>query len=67
LEKISSNVSSDGTDRNKIAWQASMKQRQGPMRRLLRQDVLYLMVVNLPSEVEMEKVRRQVEAAGPGA
>jgi hypothetical protein len=67
LEKVSSNVSSEGTDRNETAWQASMKQRQGPMKRLLKQDVLYLMVVNPPSEEEMEKVRQQLEAPGRAA
>lgn len=65
MEKVPSNLSSDGTDRDEIAWQASRKRRQGPMRRLLRQDVLYLMVVNLPTEAEMEDVRRSLEAQRP--
>ncbi len=64
LERDSSNVSSDATDKNAIAWQASRKRREGRMRRLLRQDVLHLMVLSLPSEQEMEKVRQQLEAAG---
>ena len=35
--------------------------RQGLIKRVLQKDVLYLMIVNLPSQEEMNAVRREVE------
>ena len=39
----------DPTDKNTVAWQAKGQRSRGrPMRRLMRRDVLYLMIVNMP-------------------
>ena len=35
--------------------------KQGLIKRVLQKDVLYLMIVNLPSEREMDEVRRELE------
>ncbi len=35
--------------------------RQGPIKRVLQKDVLYLMIVNLPNEAEMNAVAREIE------
>lgn len=35
--------------------------RQGLIRRVLQKDVLYLMIVNLPTQQEMDVVKREME------
>jgi hypothetical protein len=41
--------------------------RQGLIRRVLQKDVLYLMIVNLPTEQEMDVVRREMEREDKGS
>lgn len=54
------NVAQDGVNRDQVAWQAVKGSGQRGLSRVLRQDVLYLMVVNMPSEKELEAVRWSV-------
>lgn len=57
-ENGTENVARDGVNRDQIAWQATKGSGQRGLSKMLRQDVLYLMVVNMPSEEELEEVRR---------
>ena len=55
----------DPTDKNTVAWQAKGQRSRGrSTRRLMRRDVLYLMVVNVPSQRKMDMVRTELEKAG---
>lgn len=47
-----------------IGDRRAKKKSSRPMKKLLRQDALYLMVVDLPSEREMEAVRNAFEGLG---
>lgn len=64
VEMYQENVASDGISRYQVAWQAVRRRKPRGMRRVLRQDVLYLMVVNMPSEKEMEAVKRNMGNLG---
>ena len=37
--------------------------RETPSKRLLKEDVLYLMIVNMPTEAELEKARKDLQEA----
>ena len=50
-------TASDGSNREQVAWQATKRRSPHGPKRVLRQDVLYLMVVNMPSEEELERLR----------
>jgi hypothetical protein len=39
---------------------AEGKRKKGPIKRVLQEDVLYLMVVNMPSEAELATAREEL-------
>ncbi|KAI5920937.1 hypothetical protein F4810DRAFT_680314 [Camillea tinctor] len=40
------------------------REKKGPLKKVLKQDALYLMVVNMPSREEMERARAELERVG---
>lgn len=49
------------TDVKNVEMGRKPMRRQGLIRRVLQKDVLYLMIVNLPSQQEMDVVKREME------
>jgi hypothetical protein len=39
------------------------KRPKGPLRRMLKQDALYLMVVNMPTQAEMDAIWTEMDAS----
>ncbi|KAF7533667.1 hypothetical protein G7054_g6887 [Neopestalotiopsis clavispora] len=61
-ERVSERRAERGTNRSGIMEARKRRKENRPLRRMLKQNALYLMVVNLPSQEEMDRVLKEVNA-----